>query len=602
MGIFKDIYTFLERKYFNSITKKLMGNILFLLLFQFMVFFVFFGFVRELKVKLNSLNIDQASLNAIMSDVNLAYTFFTILFIVATVTSIFIIVFLRYLILNPIKHLINFFNDACTGEGDLSKDLTSTTYDEFKNLAESFNCFLSKFRHMMTEIRDASIVIATEAAKVRKNLETTTKEAEKQSELAHAISLASNESNIALHEIAKNTSNISDAASKNIIFARESRDQMSDILNRVEDMSGRLNNFVTTTSVLSENSEKIMEVLGLITEISEQTNLLALNAAIEAARAGEHGRGFAVVADEVRKLAEKVKDAAQDISVNIRMMIKNIEETKEGTGLISEHMNTTKDVIGNAATRFNLLIKDFEKIGEQLITMASAIEEISATNSNINNNISEISHLSENTLNNANISQESAKNLSKQTQEMQELVTRFKTGEGKFEYLLEKVEKSKNEVASAIETLAKRGVNVFDKNYVKIPNTNPQKYKTSYDNYFETEIQHLYDKLMSELPGTVFALAVDSNGYAPTHCSKYSKKMTGDYNIDLLNSRDKRIFNDVTGIAAAKNEKRFLLQVYLRDTGEVIGDLSMPIYVNGKHWGAYRVGITPEMLADKKVG
>jgi methyl-accepting chemotaxis protein len=70
--------------------------------------------------------------------------------------------------------------------------------------------------------------------------------------------------------------------------------------------------------------------------------------------------------------------------------------------------------------------------------------------------------------------------------------------------------------------------------------------------------------------------------------------------VDLVNSRDKRIFNDQTGLKAAKNEKKFLLQVYLRDTGEIIADLSMPIYVNDKHWGALRVGLTPEMFLDNK--
>lgn len=154
-------------------------------------------------------------------------------------------------------------------------------------------------------------------------------------------------------------------------------------------------------------------------------------------------------------------------------------------------------------------------------------------------------------------------------------------------------------MANVIQNLANKGINVFDKNYKKIPNTNPQKYHTDYDKYFETDLQPIYDRFMSEVPGTVFALAVDTNGYAPTHCSKYSKKPTGDYQTDLINSRDKRIFNDSTGLKASRNEKKFILQVYLRDTGEIIADLSMPLYVNNKHWGAFRVGLTPEMFLNK---
>jgi len=600
MEFFKNIYIFLERKYFNSLTKKLVGNVLVFVFFQAMAIFVFLGFVQSLKEKLYSLNLPLDQMKHIYSDIDLAYIFFIILTIISFLASIFVVLFLRHLIVTPVKQLVFFFNDACTGEGDLSKELKVSTYDEFKVLAESFNCFLGKFRDMMTKIRESTIFVATEAAKVRKNLEITTNAAQRQSELANTIVIASNESNLALHEISQNTNNISDATNKNLVFARHSRDQMNEIIRSVEMINEKISNFVNTTNMLAENSQKIMEVINLITDISDQTNLLALNAAIEAARAGEHGRGFAVVADEVRKLAEKVKDAAQDINSSIKVMIKNVNETKEETEQIYENVTNAKDTVADTASKFNLFIQDFERIGEKLISMASAIEELSSTNENINNSIGEVGHLSEETLKNARNSTEYSIMLTEQTQHMQELVTRFKTGSGMFEEVLGKVDSFRNEVANAITNLANKGINVFDKNYKKVPNTNPQKYKTDYDKYFETDIQHIYDRIMSELPGSIFALAVDTNGYAPTHCSKYSKKPTGDYQTDLINSRDKRIFNDTTGIKAAKNEKKFLLQIYLRDTGEVIADLSMPIYVNDKHWGAVRVGLTPEMFLDKK--
>lgn len=599
MGVFKDLYIFLERKFFYTLTRKLVGNLLVFVFLQAMAIIVFFGFVRSLKKKLLDLNLSVEQLKFINSDIDLAYLFFSILIIVSLFASIFIVLFLRHLIVTPVKQLVFFFNDICTGEGDLSRELEATTFDEFRTLADSFNCFLGKFRDMMTKIRETTIFVATEAAKVRKNLEITTNAAQRQSELANTIVIASNESNVALHEISHNTNNISDATNKNLVFARHSREQMEEIIKSVELINSKISNFVNTTNMLAENSQKIMEVINLITDISDQTNLLALNAAIEAARAGEHGRGFAVVADEVRKLAEKVKDAAQDINTSIKLMIKNVNETKEETEAIYENVMNTKNIVDDTSSKFNLFIEDFERIGEKLISMASAIEELSSTNSNINASIGEVSHLSEETHKNAKNSMEYSMMLTEQTQNMQELVTRFKTGYGMFETILGKVESYRNEIANAITNLANRGINVFDKNYKKIPDTNPQKYKTDYDKYFETDLQFIYDRLMAELPGSIFALAVDTNGYAPTHCSKYSKKPTGNYEVDLVNSRDKRIFNDQTGLKAAKNEKKFILQVYLRDTGEIIADLSMPIYVNNKHWGALRVGLTPEMFLDK---
>ena len=88
----------------------------------------------------------------------------------------------------------------------------------------------------------------------------------------------------------------------------------------------------------------------------------------------------------------------------------------------------------------------------------------------------------------------------------------------------------------------------------------------------------------------IYAGAVDKNGYFPTHNKKFSQPLTGNYETDLANNRTKRIFNDKTGSRCGSNTSTFLLQTYKRDTGEIMHDLSAPIYVNGKHWGGFRIG------------
>ena len=155
-------------------------------------------------------------------------------------------------------------------------------------------------------------------------------------------------------------------------------------------------------------------------------------------------------------------------------------------------------------------------------------------------------------------------------------------------------EKCRGEVIAQFEDLlANKSLTsdqLFDTFYIPIANTNPQKYKTQYDTLVDQRIQKILDKYLATDRRIVFVIIVDSNGYVPTHNSRYSRPLTGDKEIDSANNRTKRLFNDRTGLAAAKNIEPFLLQQYNRDTGETIYDLSVPIFVRGKHWGAVRIG------------
>jgi methyl-accepting chemotaxis protein len=132
---------------------------------------------------------------------------------------------------------------------------------------------------------------------------------------------------------------------------------------------------------------------------------------------------------------------------------------------------------------------------------------------------------------------------------------------------------------------------VFDVNYQPIPDTNPQKYHTAYDSFTDQNFQALEESFLQD-SDVLFAAAVDINGYLPTHNKKYSQALTGDVKKDVANSRTKRIFNDVTGLGAAKNTQPYLRQVYQRDTGETAWDFSAPILVNNKHWGGFRVAFS----------
>jgi hypothetical protein len=135
---------------------------------------------------------------------------------------------------------------------------------------------------------------------------------------------------------------------------------------------------------------------------------------------------------------------------------------------------------------------------------------------------------------------------------------------------------------------------LFDTFYIPIPNTHPQKYNTQYDAVSDKRIRIILDKYLEMDDRLLFVVAVDRNGYVPTHNSKYSRPMTNDQEYNTIHNRTKRLFNDRTGLAAARNTDEYLLQKYERDTGESFYDLSLPIFIRKKHWGAIRIGFREE--------
>jgi methyl-accepting chemotaxis protein len=154
----------------------------------------------------------------------------------------------------------------------------------------------------------------------------------------------------------------------------------------------------------------------------------------------------------------------------------------------------------------------------------------------------------------------------------------------------------RDEVLQEFQTLlAAKSLTVtqlFDTFYIPIANTSPQKFSTQYDKITEPVLKTILDKYLGKDSRLLFVVAVDKNGYLPTHNSKYSMPPTSDPNYNTKFSREKRLFNDRTGLAAATNTQPFLLQKYSRDTGEELYDMSVPIFINDKHWGAIRIGYT----------
>lgn len=131
---------------------------------------------------------------------------------------------------------------------------------------------------------------------------------------------------------------------------------------------------------------------------------------------------------------------------------------------------------------------------------------------------------------------------------------------------------------------------LFSGLYFPIPNTDPPKFNTDWDRLADRDVQAIEEAVLAKAATIVFAVLVDKHGYLPTHNLRYSQPLSGNPAADLVNNRTKRIFNDKTGILAARSTAPFLIQRYQRDTGEQMVDLSVPVYVRDQHWGAVRIG------------
>jgi methyl-accepting chemotaxis protein len=482
------------------------------------------------------------------------------------------------------------------GEADLSHNIGSTGNDASGRISSNLNRFFSRVRALISHARERSVSIAADAARMNHLVQLTGSAVQRQESLANDIFQSSNKVNQAVAEVVSNSDAIQASTHNNLDLAQRSLEQMETVATTMRSTNQHIEHFSTTVKELHTSSMKINEIVSLINDISDQTNLLALNAAIEAARAGEAGRGFAVVADEVRKLAEKVKKATEVIGQNTKSMIDQVSDTSEKTQTIVGEVTRANEYIETSAADLTTMVGDFKRTTEQLSSIAVAINNLSESNRAIHTEVEEIRNHSLDISGRMKQCQDSAKTLRESTEDLQCTLADFRTGNSMFDTLHDKCTSFRDQVASVLQRLSERGVNVFDQAYKDIPGSNPKRYTTVYDGQCDSELTAMYDALLRDVPGLTYSLCVDTNGYAPAHNGVFSNPPSGDPAVDLAKCRHKRIFNDPVGLKLARNQKPSLFQTYVRDTGEILNDLSMPITINGRHWGAVRIGFKTDLV------
>jgi methyl-accepting chemotaxis protein len=329
-------------------------------------------------------------------------------------------------ILQPLEQLAIRMEDIAEGDGDLTHRLDDSNEDEFASVAGCFNKFMGKIQKTITEVIDSSKQLATASHHLAASSDETQRGVRQQQSETDQVATAMHQMSMAVQEIAKNAT-VTAAAVQNAQKEASTGCQVVEkVIGSINHLASEVEKAGQVIHKLGAESESITAVLDVIQGIAEQTNLLALNAAIEAARAGEQGRGFAVVADEVRTLASRTRDSTREIQITIERLQTG---TREAIQVMDVGRKQAQENVVHAATAGGALqsitnrVSTLEEMNTQI---ASAVEEQTATVNEVNRAVVNISQFSNTTASVAQDTAQAAQELKQLATKLQSIVAHFR--------------------------------------------------------------------------------------------------------------------------------------------------------------------------------
>jgi len=493
---------------------------------------------------------------------------------------------------------------ATRNDGDLTRRIVAPAGSAIAPAATAYNELLASFQDITTRVVFNAAQVTAMAEKLISEAENTARGSQDQNAAAEAAAEAVAEMASGMGEVADNaeeTARIAQQAKHHSAAGARIAEEASAEIERI---ARSVEQSAQVVAALGERTQAISGIARTIHEIADQTNLLALNAAIEAARAGEQGRGFAVVADEVRKLAERTSAATGEISAMITA-IQN--ETKSAIATIQEgstQARTGAQLARQAAEALEQIKQGAQETTEKVELIAGAAQAQAKRTQEVAEQVTNIMALADRNSEGAAATLKEVRQLDELALNLEEIGKIFKMGRAGEQALAIHgrmpaiVQAAAAEVGRLFETAIDRGEisldDVFDQNYVPIPNTKPPKFHTRFDGLTDKMLPGVQEPLLEKHREIAYAIACDTSGYVPTHNKRYCQPLTGDEQKDIVGNRTKRIFSDPVGKRCGAHETPFLLQTYRRDTGEIMHDISAPVYVKGRHWGGLRIGYRTE--------
>ncbi|WGO98476.1 methyl-accepting chemotaxis protein [Saccharophagus degradans] len=321
--------------------------------------------------------------------------------------------------------LLERLKSIAEGDGDLTQRLEITGKDEFGQIAHEFNVFVANLQESIANVVAVSNQLADKSNYIDKESNSTSQTADRQRQETTMAATAINEMSATVLEVARNTSSAADSAKSADQCAVDGQKIVTAMARGVEALAEEIETSSSAINLLKEDSVSVGAVLDVIRGIAEQTNLLALNAAIEAARAGEQGRGFAVVADEVRTLAQRTQESTQEIREVIERLQGGADTAVERMTGSSRKVGENVDAANNAGAALANITEAVKQIVDLNVQIASAAEEQTTVTEEINRNMVNISEQTE-------ITAESAQSLATAAQELRNLSDNLHQTVGRF--------------------------------------------------------------------------------------------------------------------------------------------------------------------------
>ncbi|HBZ94715.1 MAG TPA: chemotaxis protein, partial [Pseudomonas sp.] len=340
--------------------------------------------------------------------------------------SLLLVVLLARGLVRPIRRVTAALVQIGSGGGDLSHRLDDARQDELGDLARGFNRFLDSQRGLIGEVLRTSERLHQSVEQVTQVVNNTAERSGRQQEMTEMVATAVHEMGLTVQDIARNAGDAAQASQSARDEALQAREVVRRSIQGIEGMSGDIGKAADAVSQLADEVASIDQVLAVIRSISEQTNLLALNAAIEAARAGEAGRGFAVVADEVRNLAQRTQSSA----LEIQQMIEQLQAgARDAVATMTESRRFSDDSVrigGQAGENLRGVTHRIGEIDGMNQSVATATEEQTSVIESLNMDITEINTLNQDGVRNLQSSLSACTELDQQVRRLKQLVDSFR--------------------------------------------------------------------------------------------------------------------------------------------------------------------------------